>query len=230
MKESLRLDDFLKERSTFVRKVLPANSKFIEVEGEIYFNRVKDGYPELSGNFEINIKIPRSYPYALPIVKEISQKIPREERFHLNFITDPFTRVKIYHSCCLGSDLRIRALIANDLSLENFVSKVVEPYLYSVCYKMRTGKDFPIGELAHYDEGLIKDYIDLFGLQNSNQLKKTLFSLKEKKRVANKKPCPCDCGLRLGKCDFHLHLNTFRKLIPRSHYQRISKDLFGENN
>jgi hypothetical protein len=39
------------------------------------------------------------------------------------------------------------------------------------------------------------------------------------RRVANKKPYPCKCGNRLGKCFFRLKINNYRKLAPRSWYK-----------
>ena len=75
--------------------------------------------------------------------------------------------------------------------------------------------DFIFSELAHGMHGIIDDYKELFGLDTSEQIINTLALLGNKKRIANKKPCPCGCGKMLGKCSFHLRINHFRKITTR---------------
>ncbi|MEW6405777.1 MAG: hypothetical protein AB1649_28630, partial [Chloroflexota bacterium] len=74
-------------------------------------------------------------------------------------------------------------------------------------------------ELAHGDKGELQDYIDLFGLKNPLQAKQALSLLSMKERVANKHPCPCGCGKRLGTCDFRDRLNAIRQLTSLSWFR-----------
>ena len=72
------------------------------------------------------------------------------------------------------------------------------PYLYAVSKKLQYGGDFAFNELAHGELGIIADYCDLFGLKKREQVINVLELLGMKPRIANKKPCPCECGRRLS--------------------------------
>jgi hypothetical protein len=78
---------------------------------------------------------------------------------------------------------------------------------------------FPFGELDHGKQGVIADYLNLFGLSTEEQIEQALSLLGVKKRLANKKPCPCGCGKRLGTCRFHHRINDFRKVAARSWFK-----------
>ena len=47
--------------------------------------------------------------------------------------------------------------------------------------------------------------------------------------VANKKPCPCGCGVRLGRCNKRFILNRYRNLAPRRWFRDPRKP-FGEKS
>jgi hypothetical protein len=81
------------------------------------------------------------------------------------------------------------------------------------------GGDFVFGELAHGDQGIVDDYSAMLGLKERHQVTQAIHLLGLKKRLANKKPCPCGCGKRLGSCPFHHKLNEFRKMAPVSWFK-----------
>lgn len=97
------------------------------------------------------------------------------------------------------------------------------PYLFAVSNKIQSGGEFVFGELPHGKKGIIDDYLDLFGLKSHEQVLNTIILLGMKKRLANKKPCPCGCGKRLGVCSFNYKINQFRKMAPRSWFSNHAK-------
>lgn len=160
---------------------------------------------KISDFYRLQIIVPITFPKKIPKVIEIDQKIRRDGEHHVNYD----------NTLCLGSPLRTYLNLSQNPTLVGFANNCLIPYLYAISYK-RDYKKFPFGDLAHGESGVIADYLDLFGLENPEQVKKTLLLLGMKKRIANKKPCPCDCSKRLGSCSFHYRINVFRKLAPRS--------------
>ena len=104
-------------------------------------------------------------------------------------------------------------------SLTGFADKCLVPYLYAVSYKLMHGGDFVFGELDHGDQGIMDDYSGMLWLKERQQVTQAIQLLVLKKRIANKKPCPCGCGKRLGGCQFHHKLNEFRKMAPMSWFK-----------
>ena len=137
-------------------------------------------------------------------MREICGKIPRNGKFHVN--PDG--------TLCLGSPLRLLWKINSAPSLTGFIDTCLVPYLYAVSYKLKHGGDFVFGELDHGVQGIVEDYSVILGLKEREQIKRAIQLLGMKKRIANKKPCPCGCGKRLGICPFHKKLNEFRQKIP----------------
>jgi hypothetical protein len=90
---------------------------------------------------------------------------------------------------------------------------------------MRNG-EFPFGELAHGVRGIIEDYLDIFGLKTYNQVVNALVLLSMKKQRANKEPCPCGCGKRLGACPFHNKLNDYREMAETSWFKNQAATIY----
>lgn len=93
------------------------------------------------------------------------------------------------------------------------------PYLYAVSHKLQHGGPFPFGELAHGTPGALDEYVDLFGLEDRTKIKQALYLLGLKKRIANKRPCPCGCEKRLGVGTFNRRLLPLRKLSSPKWFQ-----------
>lgn len=112
-------------------------------------------------------------------------------------------------------------------SFNDFFNGLFIPYAYAVLLKVNHGIDMIFGELSHGDEGEIEDYIDAFNSSSKSHALKCLNALSVRKRVANKKPCPCGCQKRLGICSLHLKLNGYRTLprcFFRNAYNKLIKD------
>ncbi len=187
----------------------PPTIRGFKLCGKFSFKASILGENEIQDEYELEIIIPSEFPKAIPLVKETVGKIPTKAEFHVN--SD--------RTLCLGSPLRLIQKMYTDQSLTGFTNRCLIPYLYAVSYKRKNGGDFILGELAHGVQGIIDDYSELLGLEKQQQIKQAITLLGMKKRIANKKPCPCGCGLRLGACPFHLKLNDFRKMASRSWFR-----------
>lgn len=179
------------------------------VKGVFSFSAKAVGGETITDSYELEFVVPAVFPKAIPKVSELGQKIPRDGEHHIN--PDD--------TLCLGSPLRLLRKICANPTLVGFAGSCLVPYLYAISEKLQNGGNFAFGELAHGEEGILDDYVDLFGLEKRAQVLQTLNLLGMKRRIANKKPCPCGCGKRLGKCPFHTKLNVFRTVAGRSWFR-----------
>ncbi|MCB2184648.1 MAG: hypothetical protein KQH63_21705 [Desulfobulbaceae bacterium] len=183
------------------------------VEGSFSFSAETRGYERIDDTYQLKIIIPDAFPGELPSVIETGGKIPRDGNYHVN----PGN-----NTLCLGSPLRLFFLIREERTLVKFAEKCLVPYLYAISHRLRFGGDFPFGELAHGQEGIVFDYMNLFRLKSREQVLSTLEILSKRKRVANKRPCPCGCRKSLGSCDFRWKINKFRLVASRRWFRQDS--------
>ena len=184
--------------------------KGVHLSGKFNFTTCVANKNKITDSYKLEIIIPENFPHAIPILKEIGGKIPRNGNYHVN--PDG--------SLCLGSPLRLLLKINNSSDLSTFIDKCLVPYLYAISYKLKYGGNWIFGELAHGEEGIIDDYSNIFGLKERSQVVQALNMLGVKKRIANKNPCPCGCGKKLGNCSFHNKLNKYRELAPTSWFKK----------
>ncbi len=195
--------------------IQPFQGQDLVLKGVFAFTANTPTGPEITDCYSLEISIPKKIPKALPKVKEINEKIPRDGNYHIN--PDD--------TLCLGSPLRVLKKINENPSLSGFARGCLVPYLYAVSYKLINGGDLYFGELAHGKQGIIDDYRDLLGLRKEEQVIEALQCLGMKRKIANKKPCPCNCGNRLGRCSFRHKLNSLRNLAPRSWFENDMKNI-----
>lgn len=193
----------------------PSRDSSIVLKGVFSFSAKFNGGTEITDSYQLEIAIPAVFPRAIPIVKEIGRRIPRDGKHHVN--RD--------NTLCLGSPLRLMQKISEKPSLVGFSEKCLVPYLYAVSNKLQNGGGFAFSELAHGESGIIVDYLDLLGLKKREQVINALKLLGVKRRIANKKPCPCECGRRLGRCSFHRKLNSYRNITPRSWFRAHASNI-----
>ena len=180
----------------------------IVIEGDFDIDAKINGFETIKDSYKLRITLTGNFPHEIPIVYELESKIPKKEDFHVNS----------NGSLCMGSEIRLKSILHQSPSLENFAKRILEPYLYSISYKQQNGC-FPVGELKHGAAGLIQDYEELFNVKGKYAVLSVLEILGSKERNANKLPCPCGCGNRLGRCDFRVSLKTLRKLESREWYR-----------
>lgn len=180
-------------------RLLPSRDGAVNLRGPIEFNASAKGCASVSDCYEISISVPKAYPSELPVVYETNSRIP--PGFH-----------KLQgNALCLGAPLRLWLVVRRNPSLLNFIERVVIPYLYGYSLFEQKGH-MPFGELEHGTQGLIDDLAEMLGAPNTHTTKAYIQAMRSKKRVANKRPCPCGSGLRLGRCH-NRQVNHLRKAI-----------------
>ena len=193
----------------------PCRDNRILLRGTFTFCATPVAGSEICGAYELEIEVPASFPRGVPKVKELCQKIPRDGKHHVNHDD----------TLCLGSPLRLLKKIAECPTLPGFAEKCLVPFLYAVSKKLQGGGEFAFSELDHGEKGVVDDYMELFRLRSREEVLRALELAGMKRRIANKQPCPCQCGKRLGRCDFHHKLNQFQGLVPRSWFKVHRKNL-----
>jgi hypothetical protein len=207
------LDEFLNTYREI--SIMPSRGLETTLKGEFIFTAVRDNLPKITDTYDLKIIIPDSFPDEIPTVIELQGKIVRSPENH----TYPDGRL------CMGSRLHLLKKIAETPDFVGFINNCLIPYLYATSHKKTYGGNFVFGELRHGPAGEIDDYLHLFGLKKPQQVIYALESLGNKKRIANKKQCPCGCGRRIGKCSLHHRLNSFRKIKSRGWFKNFVVEL-----
>lgn len=207
--EPIGLDRFL---SLYPRmRVQPSRSNLICLEGQFEIRTSFKNGPNIEDSYRLSIRLPQAFPRELPQFFELGGRIPRDPDHHV---------VPKDGSLCLGSPLRLYFIAKSANDFTDFVQQTLVPYLYAISQFEKTGKSFPFGELKHGKAGLLEDYVELLQLRSPQQVGCTLSLLAMKKRLANKKPCPCDCGSRLGVCPYNKTVRQLRKRHGRAVFKR----------
>lgn len=180
---------------------LPFLGKECLLEGTYRFQGSMAGFPEISQELDLRFEIKLTDSFFRPLVKETSSVIPKNGDHHVN--SDG--------SFCIGSEWGIYDAMGGVQTMEAFVENCLDPYLFKVLAKVRGITNEIIGgELPHGDAGTIEFYGELLGFSTVVQLKSAANLILLKKRIANKRACPCGCGKKLGQCSYHNTLNKIR--------------------
>lgn len=190
--------------------LFPVTGSELFIEGEFQFSASAKNRPDITDSYVLRITVPDRFPADLPTTLELANKIPRNGHFHVN--PDG--------SLCLGSPLRLLLRLSNHPTLPGFASNCLVPYLYAISHKLRYGGQLPFSELGHGTPGQLEDYMEMFSLPGPEQARRAIQLLGLKKRRANKLPCPCGCGRRVGKCSFNKKIRKYRLLASRSWFRR----------
>ncbi len=179
--------------------------------GRLEFSAEISGKARISDRYEVEIRIPEAFPRAIPVVFETGNRI----RFSYHRLLDG--------SLCLGSETRLRLMLAEGLSLVGFVERCVIPYLYRYSYLKAYG-EAPFEDLEHGPDGIAQDLQLLLGLRRQAEVVPFVRLLAMRKRHANKQRCPCSSGRRLGRCH-HLLANRLRSRLGRFWFRVVEQQL-----
>ncbi|MFC5697576.1 hypothetical protein ACFPU0_18675 [Pseudomonas sp. GCM10022186] len=192
----------------------PSQDGCVHIKGRLRFSASYDGSPTVVDSFQLHIKISQQIKDQLPEVYEIGGRIPSDGNHHIN----------PNGTLCLGAPIRLHMILGKSFKLTEFIERCVIPFLYAISLGEMGHERFKLGELAHGSRGLVEDYIKLFGCLSRAEVKRFLQTLTQKKRLVNKKPCPCGCGRKLVKCRTHKLMAALRVAAPR----RLLKDTLAE--
>lgn len=206
--ETPGLREFLRDYPQMA--IRPSAGQNLRLKGQFVFaaHHAKEG--DIQDAFALEIIVPIGFPKELPRVTETGGRIPRSGEYHVN-PTD--------NTLCLGSPLSLLLRLSKKPTLEGFTANCLVPYLFAISRKLKNGGPLLFGELDHGVDGLFADYLQLFGLKTKEQLIYAFRLLGMKKRRANKLPCPCGCGIRLGRCKYNFRLREFRKVASRTWFR-----------
>lgn len=188
----------------------PLRNGELLLKGILRFKAKYKDLPDIEDSYNLEIVVPKNFPFQLPKVTELDKKIPRVHYYHVN----------LDNTLCVGTPLRVIIKLGRSATINGYVNQLLIPYLYAVSHKLQYGGKFVFGELGHDFVGLYDDYYDVLGLTRPHQVVYALKLLSMQKREANKYTCPCECGKRLVECKFHDKLNRLRKVAPKSYYKQ----------
>jgi hypothetical protein len=182
-------------------RLLPTVDEDLRIAGTLEFSAQSFGLEYITDQYEIAMSVASSFPQSVPVVREVGGRVPKD--FH------KMTGGEL----CLGSPTRLRLILSDTSSLLLFIERCVIPYLYGYSL-VEKGGTLPFGELAHGTKGLREDLADLIGFRDEQLLDQFVKLVSLKKRYANKRPCPCGSGLRVGRCH-NRKLNLLRAKLGR---------------
>lgn len=130
--------------------------------------------------FEIALIVPNTYPYCVPKVWELSEKIPRSEERHIdkNGI------------CCVDIEHRLLQMSRKGIKLIDFVTKKVYPYFANQIYYEEKEK-YANGEYGHYFNGTIQFYEEEYFITDKNEAVLILENILSGKLPTNNEICFC---------------------------------------
>lgn len=184
---------------------MPTITSDAVLAGTLQCRAVGKGGVELDETYSVEIRISRRFPDVVPVVFETGGRIPMS--FHRN--PD--------ESLCLGAPTALRLALSQSPTIGGFIDTVVMPYLYGHAYHTRFGV-MPYGELLHGRAGLEQHFRTYFRVPAATNIAALLVLVGLRRRVANKRPCPCGSGRRLGRCH-HSEVNRARKALGRAWFR-----------
>ncbi|MBA3485862.1 MAG: hypothetical protein H0T88_01495 [Lysobacter sp.] len=187
--------------------------------GSFEFESTPKGLPCIADTYALRLDVPMGIPDVLLRVAELGGRLR----------WDPDDHVNSDGSLCLGSPLRLRLLQRESQGLVAFVEASVVPFLYAASWRAQGNKGYPFSELAHFGAGLIDDYSSIVGFHGHLPVAHALAALSLRRRVANKRPCPCGGGRRLGACACRTRLNGLRRIAPRRLWKQTHSEFLVEN-
>lgn len=141
------------------------------------------------GSFNVEIRIPKNYPLALPIVYEIGGKVKKDPDWHINYD----------QSCCVGTSIDIYHKLKEKLSINTWLDTFVLPYFQNQIYRLERGNY--LGKVrGHFKEGLIQSYIEHWGLVTEAQVIHKLKLIVDGKKKNPYAKCFCGSNKRFDKC------------------------------
>ena len=192
-------------------RLVPSFDGTIVIRGALNINCVF-GPDHVEDTFHVEILIPDAFPNAVPSIRELSGRIPKD--FH----TNPGGML------CLGTGIRLQLELAMDRSFTGFSRNCILPYLFGRAVFERRGV-MPFEELEHGAPGILHDLQLIFGVTTELEAITSARLASIRRRVANKLPCHCGTGVRLGRCGHRVRINQLRSLVPRSQFAKVLLDI-----
>ncbi len=157
-------------------------------------------YIDEDDKYKLRIEIEK-FPDSFPRVFEIEERIPRKVDRHINndntlcFTTKP------------NEEILLKTLIT---SIEDFIEKILIPYLVNNSYYEING-EYMFGEYNHHPQiSIYETYKDLLGINNHYHIANILKEVASGKKYRPNDICYCGSNKKIKKCGNHE--NAYRKL------------------
>ena len=182
-------------------RLVPSGSMTLRIEGTLRFCANGKKTEVIEDDYDVCIEAPENLPQQMALVWETGGRIPTT-----------------YHrldngALCLGSRVGLRLQMGKSSSMLRFVERCLIPYLYGYSYSVKHGAP-PFGELAHGELGSLQDLARLLGVEDLLLAFRYCSLAATKRSRANKVPCPCGGGRRLGRCH-NRRVNALRERVGR---------------
>jgi hypothetical protein len=182
-------------------RLVPSGSMALCVEGALRFCANGKKTEVIEDGYDVRIEVPENFPERMALAWEIGGRIP-----------------PTYHkldngALCLGSRIGLRLQMGKSPSILRFVERCVIPYLYGYSYSVKHGAP-PFGELEHGELGSLQDLAGLLDVEDLRLAVDFCVLAATKRGRANKRPCPCGSGRRLGRCH-NRKVNAVRGRVGR---------------
>lgn len=192
----LRLDDLQRDlRSAYPGLVATPVGGNILVRGT--FPLTFEG--ELLDRFSIELELAPSFPDSVPVLREISGRIPRSPDRHTE--EDGKSCPLVPEEWLLLPEEQRTVLTFLDGPVRNF-------FLYQALTER--GGRWPWGERQHGRSGLLESYGEMLGLSDSALIPAYLGCL-SRREIKGHWPCPCGSSKKLRQC----HVDQLRNLHER---------------
>lgn len=180
------------------------NLKITELDGFKFLKgilEIKNDKCETVGNFSIEIKYRKEFPYRFPYLYEVGGDIPNLANWH-KYQDD---------SCCITVYPDEILKCKDGITLLSFIENYAIPYFANQLYRLQYDK-YLNGEYSHGNNGLIEFYSALF--KTTDRLKwreyVNIVSLGKTLKMERNKPCFCGSGLKYKFCHDKIFYNIKR--------------------
>lgn len=190
-------------------RILPSLATTTCIVGTVAFRAEGRTTPLIEDSYQVRIEVAENFPERMGLVWETAGRIPSTFH-HLD-----------NQALCLGSRVRLRLQMAGSPSVLRFVERCLIPYLYGYSHYARTGV-MPFGELHHGELGSLQELAGLLQVELADAIPYCVLASMPRRR-ANKQPCPCRTGRRLGRCH-NRKVNALRERVGRVFLKR---EMFG---
>lgn len=194
-------------------RVRPSWGNDLVLAGSVAFRIAAPNGVTIEDSYTVELSIPPAFPSTNPRAYECDVRIPPNyHKLEGNYL-------------CLGAPTALRLTLTLSPTLLTFLESLVIPYLAGYSYFALHGKML-YGELDHGSAGIREYLADLFQSKSTKNPEEFVRLASLKKRCANKYPCPCLSGRKLGKCHNRI-VNALRKRLGRKWFQREYPRILG---
>lgn len=183
-------------------RIKPSSGEGLTLAGELHFNATGPNGIAIEDTYEVELVVPADFPRRTPTAQETGGRIAPD--FH-KLVGDLL---------CLGAPTELRIRLLTSPTLITFIERIVIPYLFGHTY-FKAHKQMPFDELEHGNDGLLQHFASLFGTPSRVAAQEFVRAASLRRRIANKRNCPCGSGRRLGRCH-NRKVNRLRDLLGRS--------------